>query len=80
MEAKLKELAGEPRTGIHSYRIPYVDLAFVDVGLTALGGYAIAKWFDWSVPKTIGGLMIVSVPIHMYFGVNTKIVETIKPN
>lgn len=60
-----------PRKGIHQHRLPYLDVATFDVLATIAGGYLIAKYFDWSFPKTTIGLFAISVPIHHYFKVNS---------
>ena len=66
-----------PRKGIHKLRIPYLDIALVDTVGTIVCGMFIANYMNWSKTKTIGGLFISAYFIHDYFGVNTKMVETI---
>lgn len=71
-------LVGEPKMGLHAYRIPILDVSAFDTIGTVVGGVVLAKMFDWSPTKTVAGLFALSVPLHIYFKKDTKIVETIK--
>ena len=41
---KYKNIFGEPRTGAHSYRIPIVDIAAMDVILTIIAALIISQF------------------------------------
>jgi len=68
---KYRDIFGEVNTGAHSYR--FLGIAIVDLGLTILGAYFIAKEFKWAFWKTFIGLMIIAVVLHRLFCVNTTL-------
>jgi hypothetical protein len=61
---------GEERKGVHSFRL--FDVAVVDLFLTLLAAYYIAKYTknDFWIVSTI--LLIVGVVMHRLFCVKTK--------
>lgn len=61
---------GAPRTGVHAYRI--FDIAIVDLGLTVAAAYPISRYLDEPFGKTAIVLVLLSVPVHLAFGVHTK--------
>ena len=61
---------GAPRTGVHAYRI--FDIAIVDLGLTVVAAYPISRYLDEPLGKTAIVLVLLSVPVHLAFGVHTK--------
>jgi hypothetical protein len=63
----------QPREGIHAHRIPILDVATVDTLGTIAGGYLLAKWMDWSSWKTIIALFAISLPVHHYFRIDSKL-------
>jgi len=75
--SKLSTIFGEPNTGIHSYRL--FDIAIVDVLLTILAGYLIAKVFKISLFVTLVGLFVTGIIIHRVLGVRTKIDRLLFP-
>jgi len=70
---KYKYIFGKPREGSHSYRIPVVDLAFVDVFLTILASVAIGSYFKYNIFVVFIMLMIVAIVLHKAFCVETTI-------
>jgi hypothetical protein len=75
----IAEIFGKPRTGLHKYRIPILDIAFVDVLLTFLVAYIL--YLAGIGYGTIGNfiiLFIIAEVLHAMFGVNTKVIEFIK--
>lgn len=70
MGSDLANIFGAPRTGVHAYRV--FDVAVVDFGLTMVAAYALARTQGWSFVHTAIGLLLLSVPIHTIFGVQTK--------
>lgn len=75
MLCKYKNLFGEPRKGIHSIRL--FDIAIVDVLLTVLVGFIIAKLTHTNLMLVLGLLFLLSIFIHKIFCVRTKVIETI---
>ena len=69
---KYKDFFGKPRKGAHSYRIPILDIAAVDLILTILAAWAIAKYFDYSFWMTFLVLFILGYFFHVIFCVDTK--------
>jgi len=78
-----KDIFGKPNEGVHSYRI--CGVAAVDMGLTMLGSYIIAKHFDDKICNNIYMsfvivfiiLLILSVFVHKLFCVETALVKYI---
>lgn len=62
-----------PNVGIHSHRIPFLNIATFDTLATIAGGYFIAKYMDWSIWKTTVGLFAISVPVHHLFKVHSTL-------
>lgn len=71
-----KNLFGAPRTGVHSLRL--FDVAVVDVLLTVIAGILLARYMKWNTLLTILLLIVISVPIHMMFCVETTLVKLFK--
>lgn len=76
MTCKYKDIFGKPGEGVHSIRL--FDIALVDLGLTILGAYYIAKYFKWNVYWTILGLLIIGEIFHVIFCVETTFIKAIK--
>jgi hypothetical protein len=74
---RLKDIFGEPRTGVHAMRIPILDIALVDTALTVLLALCIAHIFKLSIWKTIVGVFVLGTIIHAVVGVRTKITVTV---
>lgn len=71
---KYSNILGEPKKGIHSYRI--FNLALVDILLTIICGFFIHKYFLYkyiSIYLTIFILFILGIIIHKIFCVKTTI-------
>lgn len=76
-----KNLFGEPRTGIHSLRIPIIDVGFYDVFFTILLGLFIALmsilFFKTNIKHTIIITQIfvfaLGIVVHRIFCVRTTI-------
>ena len=66
---------GAPRTGVHAYRI--FDVAVVDFGLTVAAAYPLSRYLGQPFLSTAVLLVLVSVPVHVAFGVNTKFTSLI---
>ena len=70
---KYKDLIGKPREGIHAARIPYVDLAFNDIGITVFGSIILAILFGWHPFNTVVVVFLLGILIHRLFCVRTTI-------
>ena len=66
---------GAPRTGVHAYRL--FDVAIVDFGLTVAAAYPLSRYLGQPFLSTAVLLVLVSVPVHMAFGVQTKLASLI---
>lgn len=70
-----KDAAGIPGTGVHSYR--FAGLAAVDLFLTVIAAVLVAKLRGYSIVKSFGVLMLLSVVFHWLFCVPTTITSAI---
>lgn len=74
---------GEPRIGIHRWRIPWVDIAAVDVIGTLIVSLLVA--YHLRPPRNLFGstvvcfglLWAVGTALHVWFGVDTPVVRTL---
>lgn len=67
----LSEIFGKPNEGVHSYR--FFNLAIVDVIMTIIGAFIIAKIFRINFIITLIILFIIGIILHRLFCVNTTI-------
>lgn len=72
---KYKNLLGEPRKGIHSYRV--WDIAVFDVLLTFALAYWIAVSNDWEYYSTLVYTFIMGIIVHWLFCVNSTVNEAV---
>ena len=70
---------GVPRKGIHSYRIPLLDISVVDTALTFFAAYYVQKNYYKKTPllNVFLGLMVLGIIVHKLFAVDTKINKTL---
>lgn len=68
---KYKNIFGEPGKGVHSHRL--FGLAIVDVVMTIVGAYFIAKYFKLNFVHTMISLFILGIIMHRLFCVRTTI-------
>ena len=68
---KYKNALGVPGKGVHSYRI--FNISVVDVLLTIIGAWIIAKVFNWPFLATLIGLFLLGIILHKIFCVKTTI-------
>lgn len=66
-----KDIFGKPKTGAHRYRV--FDLAIVDVVMTIVAAYIIARFFKKCFWKTLIILFILGILLHYLFCVNTTV-------
>lgn len=65
------EIFGKPNEGAHSYR--FFNLAIVDVILTIIGSFIIAKLFNLNFLLVLLFIFILGIIFHRLFCVNTTI-------
>ena len=75
---KYKDMFGKPGEGAHSYRI--ANVAIVDVVVTIIGAYLIAKLFKWKFLNTLIVLFILGIIAHKVFCVKTTVDKAIFGN
>lgn len=68
-----RHIFGKERQGAHALRLPVLDLAAVDVALTALAALAIAKAGGWSYWLVLALLLLAGIALHRIFCVNTTL-------
>ena len=68
---KYKDILGEPKKGIHSYRL--FGVAIVDVILTIIGAWLIAHFFHLNFVHTLVSLFILGIILHRIFCVKTTV-------
>jgi hypothetical protein len=71
MSCKYKDIFGKPNEGAHSIR--FANLAVVDVAITVIVGYLIAKYFNLSLSLTLFTLFLLGIIAHRTFCVRTQI-------
>ena len=67
------ESARTPRIGLRQYRI--LDVAIVDVVGTIGGAYVLSRYFEQSFFYWTLGLMVLAVPVHMAFNVDSQVLK-----
>ena len=75
MPCPFANILGEPNTGVHSIRI--FGLAFVDLFLTIIGAFIIAKAYKIDFWKSLVGLFVLGEILHYVFGTKTAFLENI---
>uniref|UniRef100_A0A6C0EAG1 Uncharacterized protein n=1 Tax=viral metagenome TaxID=1070528 RepID=A0A6C0EAG1_9ZZZZ len=64
---------GNPYEGPHSFRLPFINLAAVDVILTILGALIFARFTDYSFLKSCVIFFAVAFLLHWLFCVPTAL-------
>lgn len=67
----LSEIFGKVNEGVHSYR--FLNLAIIDVIMTIIGAFIIAKIFNINFWIILIFLFILGIILHRLFCVNTTI-------
>ena len=75
---KYKNSLGEPKKGIHSYRL--FGVAIFDVIMTIIGSFFISYFFKVSFIYTCISLFILGILLHRLFCVRTTIDKLLFPN
>lgn len=74
--AKYKNIFGEPRKGVHSYRL--FDFAIIDILSTIIPVCIIGLYYNYDLKKItilILILFFIGEILHLLFCVNTKFIE-----
>lgn len=71
--AKYKDIFGKPREGAHGIRL--FDIAIVDLIMTIIAGALLSEWLGYNAVVVIIFLLLLSVPVHMLFGVETGVIK-----
>ncbi len=74
--AQYKDIFGKPREGLHGIRL--FDFAIVDIIMTIIAGALIGEYLGYNVILVILLLLLLSIPLHMLFGVDSKMIEILK--
>lgn len=61
---------GTPGQGIHFH---VLGIAIVDLLLTFLAAWAVARWRGWSVAWTFAAFMVLGLVVHWLVGVRTTL-------
>lgn len=65
---------GKPGEGVHFH---VMGVAVVDLALTALAAWALAKWRDWSFAWTFAAAMLLGLVVHAAVGVRTTLTKAV---
>ena len=77
---KYKNIIGMPRTGIHSLRDPFFDIAINDVAVVAVAAYIINMYFtNYSFWYILIIIFIIGILSHRLFCVRTTIDKFLFP-
>lgn len=60
---------GEPRTGLHAYRI--FDIAVVDLGATIATSYVISNYYETDFKRTSLSMILLGVVVHKILRIDT---------
>jgi hypothetical protein len=71
MLCKYKNIFGKPNEGVHSIR--FMNLAVIDVILTIMGGFFIARYYKLNIYLTIFTLFLLGIIAHRLFCVKTQV-------
>ena len=74
--SKYKDMFGKPNEGVHSHRI--YDYAIVDILMTLIGGYFIAKYYNLNIIYGFIILFLIGQICHILFCVDTKFLSIFK--
>ncbi len=73
------KMLGEPNKGAHKTRIPCLNVALVDVALTVLAAWIIAKVFKLNFWAVLFFLFVASIVAHRAFCVRTTVDKLLFP-
>lgn len=66
-----KNMFGRPKEGAHSLRL--MNVAIVDLVLTMLFAYWVARRYDYEFTYTFGVIFMMGIVVHRLFCVNTTV-------
>jgi hypothetical protein len=73
---------GAPRTGLHTWRVPFIDLAAVDIFLTFMGAIGVALYVTThnrccATLMIFGLFWFLGTMLHIIFCVHTPLVDAL---
>ena len=74
-----RNILGKPNQGIHSYRIPFVNLAVMDIVMTILLAVLLSWIFKWNIWIVLILCFIAGILAHRIFCVRTTIDKWLFP-
>jgi len=74
---KYKDMLGEPKKGVHSYRI--FNIAIVDVIMTIIGAYIISWLSKYPFWIVLGSLFVLGIICHRLFCVRSTVDKFLFP-
>ena len=75
---KYKNSLGEPKKGVHSYRL--FGVAIMDVLFTIIGAYLLSLFFNYSFIYTLIIFFSLGIILHRLFCVRTTVDKLLFPN
>jgi hypothetical protein len=79
MSCPFKDILGKPGEGVHSMRIPVIDISLVDTALTFVGAYFIQKQFpSYSYLQVFIAFFILGEILHILFCVKSKVAMNLR--
>jgi hypothetical protein len=75
-----KDIFGKPNEDLHQYRIPIINVAFIDVLLTIIIGYAISYKMEYSLTIVLICLLLLAIIMHRLFCVRTTVDKFLFPD
>jgi hypothetical protein len=77
VDASIKNALGRPKEGVHSWRI--FDIAIVDVALTLVAAWLIARYMEVPLWQPALILFVLGIIAHRAFGVRTTVDKWLFP-
>ena len=78
---KYKNMFGVPRTGIHTLRDPFFDIAINDVAVVVVSAYIINMYFtNYSFLYILIIILMIGILAHRAFCVRTTVDKFLFPN
>ncbi len=76
MFCEYKHVLGEPGKGVH---VHLFGVAIMDVLMTIIGSWIIAKTMNWNYAKTLGAVFLSGIVLHRVFCVRTTVDKLLFP-
>lgn len=76
MFCEYKHVLGEPGKGVH---VHLFGVAIMDVLMTIIGSWIIAKTMNWNYAKTLRAVFLSGIVLHRVFCVRTTVDKLLFP-